>query len=556
MRKDLRDKITRIINTHKRSTKGISVGITTGDETVYEYYDGVINRYRTRVSKDTMMGIGSNTKLLTTLGILLLEEKGLIDLDADISRYIPEFKPNSIYEEAPITIKNMFRHRSGLSDTIASIMFKIKKKDEIVPLVNDSYLINKPGKMYSYSNNAYELLGVIIERVSGMEYTTFIDTNIFKPLGLNMKYVYTEEGYKENKLVVSSGFDPSGKTVKDELSGFLSAGSNTFSDLRSLLQFMRMFLNPHSQNVIDPGLINRMKEDVDLDFIVEDERYHNMGMIHKGLLFEDYDVHSLGHGGATSSHFCLFDTIPMIDYGVVVHVNTKGSIFAAFRIQTEIFKVLLEESNYPKREKEETHQTFDEAYLGEYVAPMMTMEVLKKKDNLVYFKSGMGTFRMGNCINGYSKMIPIGKAKQAMKKSPLDRFEVKFTTHDNKQYMVRKRYLGAGYSIDNSWVKKDIRQIDFDPMFIVGTYTLLEEVEMKSLKQIELVYEDGLVIYKGVYDGMPFSEYYQFYDETKLIRMGSNRGSGFIMTVVREAGDVSIKFDGITYQRKNEKQDA
>jgi CubicO group peptidase (beta-lactamase class C family) len=132
------------------------------------------------------------TKSFAAMGILILRDKGKLNLDDPASKYIPEMRQTKyITTDAPaITIRDLMTHRAGfpednpygdrqLADTDAELMQLMKE--------NPSFS-NAPGLQYEYSNLGFALLGTIIKNVSGQSYQQFIDQNIFKPLGMNNTY--------------------------------------------------------------------------------------------------------------------------------------------------------------------------------------------------------------------------------------------------------------------------------------------------------------------------------------------------------------------------------
>lgn len=149
----------------------------------------------------TTFPIGSMTKQFTATAIMQLVEKGMINEQDKVSKYIPGF-PNG----DKITIDNLLTHTSGLAELSVPEFLSIplddsKKVENVINLFKDRALYFQPGTKFQYSNSGYMLLGYIVEKVSGMGYADYLQNNIFKPLNMNhtdMGYNGTEKKYNSN----------------------------------------------------------------------------------------------------------------------------------------------------------------------------------------------------------------------------------------------------------------------------------------------------------------------------------------------------------------------
>src|SRR5699024_8199746 len=145
-------------------------------------------------SPDTVFGVGSITKAFTAVAILQLQEKGKLSVNECVTKYLPEFKTPNEAQTKQMTIHHFLTHSSGLPP-LATLMGAVKKSmkndpkfekdqhqenplDTIQPIDTYSELMDAivkaeftplgaPGTEFSYSNDAYALLGAIIERISG-----------------------------------------------------------------------------------------------------------------------------------------------------------------------------------------------------------------------------------------------------------------------------------------------------------------------------------------------------------------------------------------------------
>ncbi|BAH05347.1 serine hydrolase [Clostridium kluyveri] len=155
-------------------------------------------------TQDTIFPIGSMTKQFTAMAIMQLVEKGLINIDDVISKYIPDFPNGNI-----ITIQELLTHSSGIVNCTNLPEFWSMSIDSfndinnVINLFKNKPLEFQPGSKFSYSNSGYILLGYIVEKVSGINYIDYLEKNIFHPLNMKntrvgyngMKKMYTSTGY-------------------------------------------------------------------------------------------------------------------------------------------------------------------------------------------------------------------------------------------------------------------------------------------------------------------------------------------------------------------------
>lgn len=161
---------------------------------------------------DTKHRLGSITKQFTSMLIMQLVAEGKLDLQATISKYLPDY---SKVNGDKITIHQLLTHTSGTPNyTSFPDFFKKLSRDpytptEMMKLYADSTLTFTPGERFAYSNSGYITLGAIIEKVTGKPYEEVLQENIFDPLKMN-----------------STGFDHHNKILKKRAAGYEMNRSN------------------------------------------------------------------------------------------------------------------------------------------------------------------------------------------------------------------------------------------------------------------------------------------------------------------------------------------
>lgn len=179
--------IDKLLNSaYKENEPGISVLISEKGNTLYKKAFGLYDLENSLKSvPENVYAIGSMTKQFTSAGILILQKEGKLNVKDDIKLYLPGYNNHGRI----ITIENLMTHTSGIPSFTEKKDFdklydKKISKDEIVKYFQDDELLFEPGADFSYSNSGYFLLGLIIEKISGMSYEDFIQKNIFDKAGM------------------------------------------------------------------------------------------------------------------------------------------------------------------------------------------------------------------------------------------------------------------------------------------------------------------------------------------------------------------------------------
>ena len=165
---------------------GLSVVVVHNNRTVYQKgfgYADVENEIP--VDSATVFHIGSITKLFTGIGIMQLAQKGLIDIDAPVQQYLPEFSIRYHDDtDKPVTVRSMMTHQSGIFDTKRAgwVNATYPEMDfrTYPEFAENEYAAYHPNYVTAYSNFTVSLLGLIIERVSGNQYEQYIRDNILE----------------------------------------------------------------------------------------------------------------------------------------------------------------------------------------------------------------------------------------------------------------------------------------------------------------------------------------------------------------------------------------
>ncbi len=169
---------------------GPAVLIAKEGRIIYQKAFGMANlELGVALKPEMVFEIGSITKQFTAVAVLMLEERGQLGLDDEITRFIPDYPTQG----QRITIRHLLTHTSGIkSYTSMPEWVPLWRNDytpqEMIAIFKDQPMDFAPGEEYRYNNSGYILLGYVIEKASGLSYEDFIIQNIFVPAGMNNSF--------------------------------------------------------------------------------------------------------------------------------------------------------------------------------------------------------------------------------------------------------------------------------------------------------------------------------------------------------------------------------
>jgi CubicO group peptidase (beta-lactamase class C family) len=187
-----------------------SVAILRGSDTLLWTAQGYADlENRIPASPSTVYPIGSITKQFTAAAILQQVERGAIGLDDEVAKYVPEYSSRG----KRVTIRQLLNHTSGIRDIndlgdafSRTLRVNLPQKD-ILALIRDQPFNFEPGSRWSYNNTGYYLLGVVLERVTGVPYADYVRDNVAAPAGL------VATTYCDSRRLIphrARGYDPVG----------------------------------------------------------------------------------------------------------------------------------------------------------------------------------------------------------------------------------------------------------------------------------------------------------------------------------------------------------
>jgi CubicO group peptidase (beta-lactamase class C family) len=169
---------------------GCAIGAAIDGEAVLAAGYGVADmEHNIPITAETVFEPGSVSKQFTAAAVLLLAQQGKLSLDDSLRQYIPEVPDYG----TPITIRHLIHHTSGLRDwgSVAAIGgwprgTVARNHDDVLEIVQRQQTLNyPPGAEYSYTNTGYNLMAILVARVTGSSFADYTREQIFTPLGMS-----------------------------------------------------------------------------------------------------------------------------------------------------------------------------------------------------------------------------------------------------------------------------------------------------------------------------------------------------------------------------------
>ena len=338
--------------------------------------------------------IGSVSKQFTAMAILLLEKQGKLSLDDDVRKHIPELPDLG----EVVKIQNVLNHTNGWREVYNLMAItgwngedKLLREVVLRMLQKQTEFQTAPGEEFNYNNSAYIMAALIVERVSGLDFPTFLKENIFQPLAMNNSYVRRDpttiiprstQGYSNSEF----GYIESG-----DLYAAYGAGA-IYTTPEDLSKWLNNYENATIggpdviEKLITPGFLNN-----------GDTMTYALGIYvgeYKGL-------QRYAHSGADIAHRAMLVYFPEIRSGVIALSNNASfSVSTAYRIADAFFKDNLKAEDEKKEEGNKEEITLPEETLKKYVGKYradgigLIIEYKLEKGQLVAYPTGQSSLKL------------------------------------------------------------------------------------------------------------------------------------------------------------------
>lgn len=307
------------------------------------------------LTKDTMYGIGSTSKVFTTAAVMKLVEAGKINLDTPLVQYIPEFKmKDERYKK--ITPRMLLNHSSGLQGSSLGNAFLFEDNDTyahdtLLEQLSTQTLKADPGAFSVYCNDGFTLAEILVERVSGKDFTAFIHEHFTQPLGMN----HTKTSQDDLDLDQMAGlyYPTYPEQLPNETVNVIGTGG-IYSTAEDLVKFGTIFTGEAEGILSESSLRAMEQEEYKRGLWPEDaDNSFDFGLGWDSVRlypFNDYGMKALVKGGDTILYHASLIVLPEQDMAAAV-LSSGGSSSTNQLLATQLLLHALKEKGTIKEFK-------------------------------------------------------------------------------------------------------------------------------------------------------------------------------------------------------------
>jgi CubicO group peptidase (beta-lactamase class C family) len=311
------------------NTRGLfngSVLVAKAGKIIYRKSIGLLDKAsRSLLTDSSMFQLASVSKVFTATAVLMLHERGALDINKPLAEYFTDFPyPN-------ITIKQLLNHRSGLQNYIYVLNREISQPDYRMTneemyrcfINKNCRLCLKPNSRFNYCNTNYALLALLVERISGKDFGAFMNDELFQPLG--MKHTRTIRDLDLSHPNVTRPYDNRWRPVEFDASDYVLGDKSLYSTPYDLYLF--------SEALYGNKIISAETQALAYTAFSKEKKQSNYGLgwrMHNFNNPEKKEVFHNGwwHGYRSSFHRRLKDTLTV----VVLSNQLNSSAYQTYRI--------------------------------------------------------------------------------------------------------------------------------------------------------------------------------------------------------------------------------
>jgi CubicO group peptidase (beta-lactamase class C family) len=313
----------------KYNTVGLAVAVVHNDKVIY---DGVLGKKSIAgdipLEKDDMFRIASISKSFTATAILQLVEKKKLKLNDDIGDLLGFQIRNPAYPDTKITVKMLLSHTSSLNDSQGYFELDVIHPEKN-PEAAKCYNPYAPGTEYQYCNLNFNLLGTVIEKLSGERFDQYIVKHILTPLGLSGGYcvdsldqsklakLYTyDKGFVES----TAAYHPRREIIENYVMGYSTPVFSPTGGMKISAHDLAQYMQMHMNYGITKGVrIIKKKSSKQMQTPVNQKTGYGLALTKTSTFIPNKEM--VGHTGSAYGLYSTMFFNPKEKFGIVAITN-------------------------------------------------------------------------------------------------------------------------------------------------------------------------------------------------------------------------------------------
>lgn len=323
-----------------KTVAGVVAGYSVEGKTIDQSSAGYANiKTKETFKLDTKVRMGSIAKSMTAIAIMQLVEQNILDLDATIQTYIPDFPKHS---KTQITIRHLLSHTSGITGykdgKESNTTVNYSTLYDALSLFKDRDLLFEPGTQYSYTTYGYTVLGAVIEKITKNTFEEYMKKNIWAKAKMTNTGVEKFKVKMDNKSELYSRNNGKGKAKiakENNLSNRIPAGG-FYTTLGDMLKFGNAVLN---QTFIKESTFNLMRKHHSLE---KENNAYGFGWFLYASKPNEGDL--IGHPGGQTGNTSFLFIVPSKKAVSVILANTSRAQTSVDPIANKLLNLSLTNS--------------------------------------------------------------------------------------------------------------------------------------------------------------------------------------------------------------------
>lgn len=529
---------------------GLSAAIIVNDSVIWSNGFGYADELnKVPMTTNTVVNMGSITKTFTSLSVMQLQQKGLLNINNPLNSYLTDFRPKTKNINIKnITVRSVLTHTSGIQPDIwKNSDLGSGKYTDVLDYINNTYITYPPGMVGLYSNAGYNILGTLVKAVSKQDYADYVHQYIFAPLGMSQSG-FAMDGLKYRSKIYLGGNEVEEYELRDIASGGIYTNINDFS--KYAIELMKAY-NGESSSIIDSPTIHEMFSLQNQNVPIESNK--------KGLgwfMFKNDSNFAVYHAGSAGFAQAKLLLIPKSKFAVIVMTNSaEGGAIAEEFCFSFLNKYQLSISDlFPAPVTGKIHSSSTpirlsrhslKRYLGNYAQEEGYIKVILEKDRLRLIDGERQYFLTPLFRNEFLpvEIFPNDSLVERSNK----RFVFKKVNNENFLFQrIGDREYESGLKLKNVdrsvWENKTGKYKHFGYQMLIGD-TKFKEVEI-------YISEDNVLMMKLTTFGSVRHIPLRIIAPDHAVTCGINAGfGGFNVSFSKKDDQKVVDFAGLTFRK-------